>query len=140
MLPRLVGGAELSFTARLFVLGLFHDQLPKLSLGPAPLVIPFPFVVPLWNEDAGGVAGRDSGCCCDEADWSEYEDRDSLSRRSSGPGIPFGLDGHWVDGGPEEDGNGGGGCWWGCQPWARMSAEVCRRARLPGGSSTLARG
>jgi len=28
----------------------------------------------------------------------------------------------------------------GCQPCARMSAEVCRRAKLLGGSSTFAKG
>lgn len=48
----------------------------------------------------------------------------------------LGDDGQWVDGGPE-DTNGGG---FGCQPCARMSADVWRRARLPGGSSTLAKG
>ena len=57
-------------------------------------------------------------------------------RWSSGPGTRLGDEGQCDDGGPE-DGKGGG---LGCQPWARMSAEVWRRARLLGGSSTLARG
>lgn len=54
MLPRLVGGADDSLTAR-FLLSRFtaefHDQLPNAS----PLPVP-----PLENGGGGGVAGRDS--------------------------------------------------------------------------------
>lgn len=57
-------------------------------------------------------------------------------RCSSGAGTRFGEEGHWLDGGPDAAKEGG----FGCQPWSRMSAEVWRRARLPGGNSTFARG
>lgn len=62
MLPRLVGGAELSFTASPAAprLATFHDQLPKVLSAGAP---------PLVNDVGGpGLAGRDGGC---DAPWSE---------------------------------------------------------------------
>jgi hypothetical protein len=56
-------------------------------------------------------------------------------RWSSATAARFGDDGHWEEGGPDAKGGG-----FGCQPWARISAEVCRRAKLLGGSSTFAKG
>src|SRR5690349_6414832 len=56
-------------------------------------------------------------------------------RWSSTGARRFGEEGHCDEGGPDAKGGG-----FGCQPCARMSAEVCLRARLLGGSSTLARG
>lgn len=82
MLPLLVGGAELSLTDRFLLsprLAAFHDQLPKLSIAPPPLV-----------NDGGGVAGLECGC---EALWREYVARESRKRWSSGA-ARLGEDGH----------------------------------------------
>jgi hypothetical protein len=57
-------------------------------------------------------------------------------RWSSGFGTRLGEEGHCVDGGPEVAKGDG----LGCHPWARMSAEVCRRAKLLGGGSIIANG
>jgi len=56
--------------------------------------------------------------------------------RCSSGAARLGDDGHGPDGGPDD----GNGLLLGCQPWARMSAEVWRRARLPGGGSAVASG
>ncbi len=130
MLPRRVGGAELSLTARFRLLLLspplrfaeFQDQLLKLSRPALPL-----------EKGGGGVSGREWGC---EADCSEYDENESRMRCSSGAGTRLGDGGHGAEGAPEE-GNGAGPA---CQPWARMSAEVWRRAKLLGSGSTVDRG
>ena len=63
MLPRRVGGAELSLMLRLLLLRLAeaHDQLPRS--GPLPL----PWLLPLANGGnvGGGVSGREWGCDAD---------------------------------------------------------------------------
>lgn len=80
MLPRRVGGAELSLRLRLLLLRLAeaHDQLPRSGPLPLPWLLP-----PLANggKVGGGVSGREWGC---EADWSEYAEKDSRIRWSSG--------------------------------------------------------
>ena len=123
MLPRLVGGAELSLTDRRlsFRFAEFHDQLLKLS---SPLL-------PLEKGGGGGVSGLEWGC---EAACNEYDEKESLMRWSSGATIRLGEGGGHADGGAP---SGGGPV---CQPCARMSADVWRLARLPGGGSTAARG
>ncbi len=84
MLPRRVGGAELSLTARFRLLLLspplrfaeFQDQLLKLSRPALPL-----------EKGGGGVSGREWGC---EADCSEYDENESRMRCSSGAGTRTG--------------------------------------------------
>lgn len=116
MLPRRVGGVEMSRIERFLLsrLAEVQDQLFKLSR-----LLP---TLPLENGGAGGLAGRES----------EYPDGASRIRWSS-TGALLGEDGQCVEGGPEPR----YGCGWlGCQPCARMSADVCRLARLLGGGST----
>lgn len=116
MLPRRVGGVEISRMERFLLsrLAEFQDQLFKLSK-----LLP---ILPLENGGAGGVAGRES----------EYPDGASRIRWSS-TGALLGEDGQCDEGGPEPRYGGGG---LGCQPCARMSADVCRLAKLFGGGST----
>lgn len=62
MLPRLVGGAELSLIER-FLLSprlVAQDQFPKVSTGGAPFE----------NVGGGGVAGLECDCGC-EGPWRE---------------------------------------------------------------------
>lgn len=129
MLPRRVGGADESLSPRPLpsrFAAEFHDQLPNVS---APLP---PFAA---CGGGGGVVGRDCEWAC-EAACSEYVDRDSRIRCSSGA-TRLGEGGQGADGGLL----GAKGEGPGCQPCARMSAAVCRRPRLPGcGSTTLERG
>jgi hypothetical protein len=101
MLPLLVGGAELSLTARFLFsprVAELHDQPLKLSL----------FVAPLANGGGGGgVAGLECGC---EAAWREYAEKESRIRWSSGFGARLGDEGHCVDGGPDEANGDGLAC------------------------------
>lgn len=117
MLPRRVGGTELSLMARLPRLTADpHDQFAKES-GPPP---PPP---PLGKlEGGGGVAGLEPGRCCD-ADWKEYEENESRMRCSSGIARP-GEGGQAEEGGPGGGGPDGGYGGFPCQPWALISADV----------------
>lgn len=126
MLPLLVGGADDSLTANALPSRLeaeFHDQLPKVSAPWTPLA-----------KGGGGVAGREREGAWD-AVWSENDDKDSRIRWSSGI-ARLGDDGHAVDGVLDAE---NGDCP-ACHPCSRMSAEVCRLARLFGGSSTFDKG
>lgn len=119
MLPRRVGGVDISRTERFLFsrFAEFQDQLFKLSK-----LLP---MVPFEKGCAGGVVGRERG----------YPEGASRILCSS-MGTRLGEEGQWDEEGPDPTKGGG----LGCQPWARMSAEVCRLVKLLGGGSTDASG